>query len=51
VIAAEALTEAQLDHWWNWCRSTECGVLTARCKHEAVEGTLVPRLLQAITGH
>ena len=51
VVTADALTEAQLDYWWNWCRSAECGVLTARCMHESTEDTLVPRLLKAITAH
>ncbi|HKS50236.1 MAG TPA: polysaccharide pyruvyl transferase family protein [Pseudonocardiaceae bacterium] len=51
VVAADALTEAQLNYWWDWCRSADCGVLAARCRHESTKGTLVPRLLQAITGH
>jgi hypothetical protein len=51
VVAADVLTEARLDYWWDWCRSADCGVLTARCRHESTNGTLVPRLLQAITGH
>jgi hypothetical protein len=51
VVAAESLTEAHLDHWWDWCRSAECGVLAARCMREAAAGTLVPQLLQAITRH
>ena len=51
MVKADALTEAQLDQWWDWFRSVECAVLAARCKREASVGTLVPRLLQAITEH
>ena len=49
VVTADSFTEADLDHWWAWCRSADCAVRTARCKGEAADGTLVPRLLQAIT--
>ncbi|HEX6401626.1 MAG TPA: polysaccharide pyruvyl transferase family protein [Pseudonocardiaceae bacterium] len=49
VVTADSFTEADLDHWWAWCRSADCAVRTARCKREAADGTLVPRLLQAIT--
>jgi hypothetical protein len=51
MVMADALTEAQLDQWWDWFRSVECAVLAVRCKREASVGTLVPRLLQAITEH
>lgn len=49
VVTADSCTEADLDYWWAWCRSADCAVQTARCKREAADGTLVPRLLQAIT--
>jgi hypothetical protein len=49
VVTADSLTEAQLDQWWDWCRSAECAVLAARCRREAAIGTLVPRLLHEIT--
>jgi hypothetical protein len=51
VVTADSFTEADLDHWWAWCRSADCAVRTARCKREAADCTLVPRLLQAITKH
>ena len=49
VVIVDSLTDARLDQWWDWCRSTECAVLVAHCRHEATLGTLVPRLLQEIT--
>jgi hypothetical protein len=49
VVTADSFTEADLDHWWAWCRSADCAAQTARCMREAADGTLVPRLLQAIT--
>lgn len=48
VVAADTLTEADLDHWWNWCRSTEGQAQTARCAREASTGPLVRQLLQVI---
>jgi hypothetical protein len=48
-VAADTLTEANLDHWWAWCQSAEGRVQTARCAREAPWATLVARLRQIIT--
>jgi hypothetical protein len=49
VVTTDTLAEAELAHWWAWCRSTEGQMQAARCAREAPQGTLVARLRQAIT--
>jgi hypothetical protein len=48
-VAADAVTKANLDHWWAWCRSAEGQAQTARCAREAPLGTLVAQLRKVIT--
>ena len=49
VLAAGALTEAGLGHWWDWCRSEQGHAQAARCQLLACQGSLLEQLLQAIT--
>ncbi|MFY9806549.1 MAG: polysaccharide pyruvyl transferase family protein [Pseudonocardiaceae bacterium] len=48
VIAADTLAEAELEHWWNWCRSAEGQLQSARCEREAPQETLIARLRRAM---
>jgi hypothetical protein len=49
VVAADTLTEANLDHWWSWCRAAEGQAQAGRCARNASQETLVALLLQSIT--
>lgn len=49
VLGADTLTEADLDHWWGWCRSTQGQAHAGRCAQDASRGTLIALLLKSIT--
>jgi Polysaccharide pyruvyl transferase len=49
VMRADRLTEANLDHWWGWCRSTQGQAHAGRCARDASRGTLIALLLKSIT--
>jgi hypothetical protein len=49
VMGANTLTDADLDHWWGWCRSTQGQAHAGRCGRDASRGTLIALLLKFIT--